>query len=223
MVHQIVNSRIFLFLEVLVVALFILFIGFIVGYSVESGRLNKIVDSYKEFEVNALDLKLQDYYFQTMAVASCEKAIAQNFAFADKIYNTGLLIEKYEQSGQLLGTQILNEKKKYVLLKTELWLNSILLKNKCSASFHTIVYFYSQTPTKAQEAEQAAIALTLKQLKDNYGNEFVLLPIAGDLGLDSVSMQMDAYNVTYLPSILIDEKKLIEGFERYEELEAYLK
>ncbi len=223
MVHEIIRSKIGLFLEAGVLTLLILIVGFSIGFFVEQNRLNHILEDYKNFEVEALDLKLQNYYYQIMDSASCNEAIAQNLIFADKIYNQGLIIEKYEDAGELLKSSLLIEKKKQVLQKTELWLNSILLKKKCNNSFHTLVYLYTQTPNSAKEAEQAAISKVLKEVKTEFGNKIILIPIAGDLGLDSVDLQRKVYNITSLPSILIDEKIALVGFQNKETIENYLK
>ena len=103
-----------------------------------------------------------------------------------------------------------------------MWLNSILLNRKCNKPFHTLVYIYSQNYNKAKEAEQQAISSVLETIKDEKGNKVILLPIAGDMEIDSVTMQMRIYNVTYFPSIIIDEKIVLEGFHSKEEIEKYL-
>jgi hypothetical protein len=223
MVYKIVKGKIGLFIEALVITMLILVVGFFLGFFLENYRLNKVIDSYKNFEVDALDLKLQNYYYQIMDSASCEEAIRQNLIFADKIYNRGLIIQVYEDAGKLKLPSLLTEKKKQVLLKTELWLNSLLLKDKCKNSFHTVVYFYSQNPGAIREAEQSAISKTLENVKKDLGNKIVLIPIAGDLGLDSIDLQMRIYNVTSLPSILIDEKIILGGFESEETIKGFLK
>lgn len=222
MVYQIVHSKHRAFFETLILTLLILLIGFFFGIYAESFRTGKIIDSYRGFEVDALDLKLQNYYYQIMDKASCDVAVEQNFIFADKIYEKGLLISKYEEANEL-SDEILLEKKKYVLLKTELWLNSILLKEKCGNPFHTITYIYSQEGNTLKRAEQDAISGILRELKEKYDNEIILLPIAGDMGLDIVDMQMRVYNVSYLPSIIINEKEVLEGFQNLEDVEKYLK
>lgn len=222
MVYQIIKSRYGIFIESLIWTLLILLIGFFIGFYLESYRLNKIIDNYKDFEVGALDLKLQNYYYQIMDQSSCDIAIEQNLDFADRIYSQGLIIEKYEKAGELLENSLLNEKKKYVLLQTELWLNSILLKNKCNGAFHTVVYIYSQGTDSAKESEQNAVSEVLMSLKEKYDNNIILIPIAGDLGMDSVNMQLKIYNITYLPTILIDEKIKLESFQSQTSLEKYI-
>jgi len=213
MVYQIIKSKSRVFVETLILTILILSIGIAIGCYIESYRANKIIQDYKDFEVSVLDLKLQNYYYQTMDNASCKIALQNNLVFADNIYKKGLLLEKYEESSQLSDSRVLlNEKKQYVLLKTELWMNSVILKKKCENPFHTIVYVYSQNPSVAKQSEQAAISEVLKQIKLEKGNDVILIPIAGDLGLDSVTMQLQTYNITYLPSIIVDEEHVLQGF-----------
>lgn len=224
MVHQIVKleSKYRVFIETLILTLLILLIGFSLGFYVEYYRAKTIIDDYKYFEIDVLDLKLQNYYYQIIDSADCKTAIQENLNFADRIYEKGLAIEKAEESSELIDNIII-EKKKYVLLKTELWLNSILLKKKCNNPFHTVAYIYSQKKDLAKQAEQDAISKTLEELKQEKGNNIILLPIAGDIDLPSVDMQLRIYNVTYLPSIIIDEKIVLESYHNIEELEKYLK
>src|SRR3989344_4406455 len=101
MVYEIMKSKFRIFLESLIISVLILIIGFSLGLFIEANRTNKIVDYYKDYEIQALDLKLQNYYFQIMDKSSCEEAIEQNFIFADDIYTQGLVLEKYEEANQI--------------------------------------------------------------------------------------------------------------------------
>jgi hypothetical protein len=222
MVHQIIKSKHRVFVESLILTLLILLIGFSIGFYVESSRANSIIQDYKDFEISVLDLKLQNYYYQIMDQSSCNSAIEQNLIFAEDIYSVGLNLQKYEDAGEILESSLFNEKRRYVLLKTELWLNSILLKKKCDDSFHTVVYLYTQYPSLIKDAEQDAISKILGSVKEDYGNDIVLIPIAADIGLDSVDMLMDIYEIDTLPTILIDEDVKLKGFKTKEEIEIYL-
>ena len=231
MVYKMINSKYKVFIESIAITVVILMIGLSLGLYIESYRTKKIVDSYKDYEVEALDLKLQNYYYQIMDESSCKFAIEQNFQFADDLYTRGLELEKSEESNQLTDN-ILREKKKYVLLKTELWLNSILLKKKCKDPFDTVVYLYSSDPSNnIKVAQQKVLSNILKTVKEDKGNAIILIPIAGDLRigddksqmLGAVNMQMRVYNVTYLPSIVINEKIVLEGYHDIKEIESYLK
>jgi len=214
-----------IFAEVLILAVLVLLIGFILGFHVESLRTNAVINETRSFEIEALDLKLQDYYYQTMDNAACNQAIEQNLIFAENLYQKGLILEQYENANQI-SEDLAREKKRYVLLKTELWFNSILLKNKCGGegkTFHTVVYFYSNDKNDlVKNGVQMAFSNMLKQVKEQQGNKIILLPIAGDLGLNSVNLQEKVYNITQLPTILIDEKVKITDVNDTSDIEKYL-
>jgi len=218
MVYQIIRSKWGIFIEALVLTVLVFNTGLFVGYLIESSRTNDIASTYKSYEIESIDLRLQNYYFQTMDNQSCAVAIEENFIFADDLYNKGLELERYEEANQITG-DLLIEKKRYVLLKTQLWLNSIELKKKCNKPFDTVVYFYSGDPGNSLTvAQQKSISNVLKTVKEDKGNSIVLLPIAGDLRLRSVDTQMRAYNVTSLPAILINEKEVLYGFHDVNEI-----
>lgn len=222
MVHKIRDKKYWIFIDALVIAGAIFIIGFSTGFLLENLRLNKIIDNYRDNEIESLDLKLQNYYYQIMDSETCDSAIEQNFIFADKIYEEGLKIARFEEANQITDSLKI-EKKRYVLLKTELWLNSLLLKEKCGDRFDTVVYFYEDNaPSSAKNSEQKIISNVLKDVKNEKRNSIILLPIAGDLDLDIVNLQKEIHNVTYLPSILINEETLLEGFHSQEEIEQYL-
>lgn len=64
----------------------------------------------------------------------------------------------------------------------------------------------------------------MSELKQNQGDKVMLIPMAGDNNLTSVSIMMNKYNITEseLPVILIDEKIKITELKTIEELEKNL-
>ncbi len=222
MVYQIIRTKWSIFLEAFVMTMIIFTAGLLVGYLVESSRNSSIEDSFKQYEVESIDLWLQNYYYQTLDKASCNIALEENLKFADDIYLTGLEIEKFEQNNQMTD-ELKLEKERYVLLKTQLWLNSVTLKEKCGASFDTVVYFYSSdSSSPILVAQQNLISNILKGIKSDYGNNIILLPIAADLDLTIVNMQLKTYNITSAPAILVNEKTVLYGFNDASEVEKYL-
>lgn len=217
------RSKYRVFLEAFLITALIFSLGFFVGYYVENSRTASIIHNYQDNEIEALDLKLQNYYYQIMGESSCKFAIEQNFIFADNIYNEGLEIEKAEEANQITDN-LLPQKKRYALLKTELWLNTILLKEKCNNPFDTIVYFFSNdNSNNLKVAEQKIISNVLRDVKEEKGNQVILIPIAGDLGISIVDLQESVYNVTSLPTIIINEKVKLEGFHNFSEINSYMK
>ena len=97
-----------------------------------------------------------------------------------------------------------------------------MLKEKCGEIFDTVVYIYANEGGQIKEAEQKAISNILKELKEKRGNDIILIPLAGDLDLDIVSLQREIYNISYLPSVILNEKTVLEGYHSLEEIEQHL-
>ena len=63
----------------------------------------------------------------------------------------------------------------------------------------------------------------LRELKEKEAGNVMLIPIAADNEITTIYLLLKAYNVTELPSILIDEKIKLTDSETLDELETYLK
>ena len=98
------------------------------------------------------------------------------------------------------------------------------LKEKCGNPFDTVVYIYSNDPgNNAKVSEQKVISNVLKSVKEEKVNKIVLIPIAGDMDLGIVDLQRRIHNIDNLPSIVINEKTVLEGFQKEEDILLHLR
>jgi hypothetical protein len=216
-------SQKYTFLWALIITLIVFNIGIFLGYELEKSRINKINELYAETDFGLLDQRIQTDAFDIVGL-NCESALKENIKFADKIYADALQIQKYENANQI-SSPIESEHKKYDLLRTLFWINSIKIKQKCNFDYHDVVYLYKyNNPSLEQVAKQKTLSNLLLELKNEKTDKIMLIPIAGDNGLPSVSLLMDKYNITEeeLPVILIDEKTKITELVDKSEIEKYL-
>lgn len=212
------------FWKAAILTLVVFILGVLLGYYLESGRLTEIEEEYKLIELQWADAKLQTVYYQTLSPELCNAAIEENLKFADRIYEEGLKLEKYEKANKLMGEKFLLDKKRYSLLKVEFWLNSIFLKEKCeSANYTNLVYFYANKPTTNQLIQQATISKTLKELKEKQGKSLMLIPLPIDLDISVINVIKNSYNINSIPTILINEEIKLEGVKTIEEIEKAIK
>ncbi len=205
---------------VLTIAIFLL--GVSLGYYIERGRISKIEKEFAETEIEWADAKLQSFYYQNIKQEECGAAIGENIIFADRVYEQGVKLQDYEDANQL-SEKLLIEKKKYALLKAEFWINSIILKEKCNASYKNLVYFFKNNPSLVEEESQKVQSVILKDIKQKYGSEVMLIPLPYNLNVSIIEIMKRTYDITKVPSILIDEKIKLEGVKTQEEIESYLK
>ena len=207
----------------LILSVFVFAGGILLGFMLENWRTSEVQNFYAQSELSLLDVKIQNELFSFSSV-NCEDAIYENVNFANEIYNEARLLDKYEQASRLSDALVLQHKK-YDLLRTLFWINSIKLKARCNASYHNVVYLYDyNNPRLDIKAKQQVFSNILLDTKQEKGNSVMLIPIAGDNNLTSISLMMKTYNITEeeLPVILIDEKFKITEIEKPEDIEKLL-
>lgn len=217
---EILKSQKHVFWEALIVAVFIFGVGIILGFWLENLRTNEIFEMYAQSELELLDAKLQSDILELDV--DCKELEKRNVEFADQIYFESVYLKKYEDSSRL-SDDIILQHKKYDLLRTMLWMNSMKIKQKCKSDYVNIVYFYQyKEPSLDQETKQNSFSKVLEEVKEKRGNEVILIPIAADLDIKSLNVLKARYNISKLPAILIDEKIKIEELKTAEEIERLL-
>jgi len=211
----------YVFLQTLLVSALIFSFGMLIGVLVEDIRTIKVDDLYLESQIELTDLRLESEILSNLNF-NCEAAIKENINFADRIYEEARSLEKYDESSKV-SDKLKVAHKRYDILRTTLWYNSIKIKEKCPEKFHTVVYFYDYIDTEIpQKSKQNVISKVLSELKQKQGADIILIPIATDLDIYSLNLIMNSYNITEFPTILIDEKYKITEISTVQELEKYL-
>jgi len=217
------KSQKHVFWEALLITILIFGIGIFLGVVIESWRTSEIAELYQQSDIQLLDIKTQNEIF-SLEDFNCETAIEENVKFADRIYEEAKVLDRYETARRLTESLKLQHKK-YDILRALLWVNSMKIKKKCRADYHNVVYIYKYNePSIEMKARQSVFSNILTELKQDKGNEVILIPMAGDNDLSSINLLMDIYNVTEseLPVILIDEKFKITEIESIQEIEKLL-
>ncbi|MBI2671945.1 hypothetical protein HYX16_03350 [Candidatus Woesearchaeota archaeon] len=196
--------------------------GVLLGYFLENSRIDEIREEYRTVESQWADVKIQSSFYRLVGAEFCDESIKENLAFADRVYEEGLKLEKYEEASKL-SNEIVYEKQKYVLLKLEFWLNSVYLKEKCSSDYTNLIYFYAQKPDLRQKADQETQSLILRDLKNKYGSNLMLIPLPIDINIATINILKKNYNVTNVPTLLINEKIKLAGVYSIKEIEKEMK
>jgi hypothetical protein len=207
-----------LFWKALVLTVIVFLLGVFLGFSLERNRVRGVEYEYRVIELESADAKLQSIYYQNLDPKFCDSAIEENLNFADRVYQEGLKIEDFDKASFLTDDLEL-EKKKYALLKVEFWLNSIVLKERCDADYMNLVYFFDNDPDFDTKAEQNAQSGILKDLKEKYGRDLMLIPLPLDMDISIVNVMKGTYDITTTPTILINEEMKLEGLQSLEKLD----
>jgi hypothetical protein len=192
------------------------------GYMLESSRLDKINTLYSNAELELFDQMAQKQSMNALNL-SCSILVSENIKFGDEIFTEALQIQKYEDANRI-SNDIIFQHKRFDLLRTMFWMNSIKTKQDCNSNYHNLVYFYKyNNPSIAQDSKQKFFSDLLQQVKEKEGDNIMLIPIAGDNDIPSINILLDKYNITEFPTILIDEKTKLTDVKNVDEIENLLK
>ncbi len=212
------------FWEALVVTVFIFGIGVFIGVILENWRTSRIDELYQKSEIELLDIRTQAEIY-SLGVFDCKVAIQENLEFADRIYEEAKVLSRYEGASRLTDSLDMQHKR-YDILRALLWVNSIKIKKRCNEDYHNLVYIYNYNdPSIDKKAQQGVFSRILSELKQSKGSEIMLIPMAGDNDISSISILMAKYNITEeeLPVILIDEKTKVTELQTVEDIEKLIK
>jgi len=208
------------FLLALLVAAFVFTFGILMGIFIENARANFAQENFAQLEVELLDARLLS---DLITNTDCETAIQENTDFADRVFFESLILDDYQESAEISET-IKIQHEKYDLLRSMIWLNSIKIKEKCGANYHNVVYIYQfDNPGINKKAEQETISNILIDLKNEKKQDILLISIAGDTNLPSIELLKKKYDITYLPTVIIDENIKIENIEDLDKIGDYVK
>lgn len=197
-------------------------IGILVGFAFENIRNNNSYQISLQSEISMTDIKLQTDILNNFNIKDCNSAVNENIRFGNNIYDEARLLENYEKSNKISNV-IKFEHKKFDLLRTLFWMNSMQIKEKCNSPYINVVYFYNyNNPSLSIRAQQDVYSSLLMQLKQKYGDSIILIPISGDNNLVSISTLMNNYNITQLPTIMIDEDIKITNITPIEYMEGVI-
>jgi len=215
------KSRKHVFWEALIVTIFIFGVGILFGIYIENQRTNEISELYLVSEIDLLDVRIQTDLLG-LENLNCGEAVRKNIEFADRVYQDAVTLEQYEDVSSLTDS-LVSQHKRYDLLRTLLWLNSIKIKERCGEeSFHTVVYLYEyQTEDLEKESKQIVFSNFLAELKEEKKEEIILIPIARNLNIGSLELLTKNYGINET-SIIVDEDLTVYELNELEKIRDYL-
>jgi len=208
------------FWEALLLTLIIFILGMLIGASFERGKLDEIEQYYTKSEILFMDLFALNERIDSDE--TCEILMDSNIQLADNIYEEAFLLEKYEEAGKVTeGLRLAH--RKYDMLRTYLWMNTIDISEKCKGEFNSVVYLYEYDPKDlARKATQNVWARVLFDLKQEKGNTIILIPIAVNSNLVSLDALLKDFEISRYPVVIIDEEHVVEEISSVEDLKMYV-
>jgi hypothetical protein len=206
------------FLEALAITIILFIVGFLLGLSLEMTRNAQLNEYYNstQSELSVLELQLRTPGLEDI---NCSKLIAQNFELGDKIYQQALIFQDYETAAIFTKSELIEEHRKFDILRTMYWINSINIKKICgNDSFKTIVYLYDYPATKIEDISKQRVMEKISQEIRDSTQDSILIPIAKNLNITELNELIKQYPKRNESVLLIINEKDEFGYDEAKEL-----
>lgn len=207
-----------IYVKSLVISIFIFLSGMMFGILIDNYRISHIRKSLMSdiifWDDSIFLTRLKELYGEGF----CSEALELNLLYNQKIYERGKEIEEMIKLNRF-APEMREELRKYTLMQVKFWLDSRGLKEKCNFTYKNVLYlqdfFAKEQEVRLRNKVQSKIML---DVKERCGNKILLIPINMDLNLTTVDVIKLRYNVTRSPTIIIDDKIVLEGIVSLQDL-----
>ncbi|MBI4116437.1 hypothetical protein HY449_01695 [Candidatus Pacearchaeota archaeon] len=208
------------FWQALFLTILFFLLGLVFGVYMEQLRADGVSVAFYQSEVSLYDSFALGKLFESN-LTSCADLKEATTRFADKIYSEARQLEKYDTKSELTDS-MKTIHRKYDLLRTLLWMNALEIKQKCG-ELNTAVYLYNYGTEDIEiKSKQNVFGKILNDLKNEKGGDVLLIPIAANQEIESLSYLTRKYNLSELPVIFVNEKKAFYEPASSDEIGKYL-
>ncbi len=208
------------FLEAFIFTIMVFVFGILIGMNIESKNVNEMNEAYLNSQVTMFDMYLASNFIDENS--TCDFIKEESIKLANRIYKEAELLEKYEEFSEIFD-DIKIVHRKYDVLRTMLWDISGSMINKCS-NYNLVVYLYEyETKELTQQAYQNTWSKFLGEIKKEYGDEIILVPIAVNQELVSLDTILSEYEIDKYPVVIVNNEVLFYDIPQKAEFEKLFK
>jgi thiol-disulfide isomerase/thioredoxin len=216
-----INIKIYLKAALLTFLVFIT--GIVIGWYLDESRVSFVKSKIDELEIGFSNLALEENFYRSIATDSrtlCNIYISKTNDLAFQAGKLGSYLESFREISKFGLHDIESLKNKYFVLNLQLWLYMRKLREECSYNATTILFFY----TSVKKCDDCiAQGIVLDQLKKKDPNKYMIFAIDFDSKLGIVNALRVYFNITQVPTLIINEKQKLEGFTSKQKLEELTK
>ncbi len=203
-------------LTVLFISTLLFGMGLMIGLTSGKMQSNSIEIKLNAFEKNLNSLEVGFLLSNVISdkVITCSYLNNKINEIKNQLEDIGETVVKYEAEAKIKDPSYLSLKKQYTYVRSQYWIMLERLKKECSTNYTTILYMYSsKTPCPA--CRDQGVVLSHLSAKDT---SIFVVPVDADEDLLIINTIKNAFNITKMPSLIINSKQRIEGFVSEDEL-----
>ncbi len=184
--------------------------GLAVGWVLDSTRVAMLQSQISSLQNQFSSLSLENSFTSSLKDQSilCTVSLERSTQFSEEAGNLENTINNFQLTNQFQQNQITELKTQYTLVNLQFWLQMRNLRENCNQNITTILFFYNVRNCDACVAQ----GLVLDSVKKSNPSHIMIFAVDQGLDLGIISLLESTYNITTTPSIVINEKQIVQGF-----------
>ena len=200
------------FIVTFAVATLLFIVGILIGSAMTEKKVEQILDFQETLRLEMQDLELQG---QLSGQNPCNSQLL--YSLGERIDDLGSRLTMLEDQLGKNDARIIELKKPYTLLMIQHYFLTKKRIDSCHENYIIILFFYSNKPEQVDKSKEQGYVLDY--LAKKYGYDKVkVYSLDADLSLGIINALKDQYNVTEIPTTVINDKIFV-GFHSQNELE----
>lgn len=202
------------YLITLMITAIIFISGIYFGSFLNKMKVSELQNMVSDLEEKRTEQELNLLLANYLPNRSCD---IMNYEAEEMIPQINELARKvtfYEETKKFEEKDYEETKRNYMINLIKYWLYLENLKTNCDLNITTLIYFYSNRNCELCKDQ----GIILDYMKNKHKNDLMIFALDTDVNLNSIKMIMRSYNITKLPSIVIDGQ-LYQGFVDKETME----
>ncbi len=212
-----------IYLKAALLTLLVFISGIIIGWYLDETRVSFVKSKIDELEISLSNFALEEEFYRSVTTDKktlCNIYISKANDLAIQAGKLGSYLESFREISKFGLHNIETLKERYFILNLRLWLYMRKLREECNYDVSTILFFY----TSAKRCEDCiAQGIVLNQLKKDNPEKYMIFALDVDSNLGIINSLKIYFNVTKLPTLVINENQKVEGFITKQEIEKLLK
>jgi len=216
-----IRTRIYIKAALLTLLVFIS--GVAIGWYLDETRVSFVKSKIDELEISFSNFVLEEEFYRSVATDSktiCNIYTSKASELAMQAGKLGSYLESFREISKFGLHNIESLKDRYFILNLQLWLYIRKLREECNYNATTILFFYTSL-VKCDDC--IAQGIVLDQLKKKEPENYMIFAIDVDSKLGIVNALKFYFNVTKVPTLIINENIKLESFISRQKLEEITK
>lgn len=205
-----------------ILTLFIFTTGILASNFIDDTRQGALEQNIQQNNVDLESKQLQLNYIQSDRIDSCS-AMETGLRNIVTSYNERLdNVQTYRQNSLFKQETFDTVERSYVLSGIRYYLFAQELREECDYEANTILFFTDSLNGEQNCEDCGALGSELSLLKNRYGEELLIFSIPLELDDGMVDLISAQYNVTNVPTLVINGDEKLEGYHTHAEIRENL-